>query len=159
MFSSQDVIRSQYCYCIVRFSVRGCLRINPQSGLGTRNGQICHQGRKIVFVVIMVKCGNILNYIEIISRQMRHTVPRIVFDQFDFLCILAEDSCGHIIAYHQLCVGCSFAFFKRGFCRHCSRVFANHPALFSARCRRQYEIIDATTSTQKMNWKIPSRSA
>lgn len=70
------------------------IRINiapPKGSLDNRSVQHVKAGSECYnFVVIMVKCGNILNYIEIISRQMRHTVPRIVFNKFDFLCILAE---------------------------------------------------------------------
>lgn len=48
-------------------------------------GSVCYN-----FVVIMVKCGDVLDSVEIVSRQMRHAAPRIVFNKFDFLCILAE---------------------------------------------------------------------
>lgn len=48
-------------------------------------GSVCYN-----FVVVMVKCGDVLDSVEIVSRQMRHAAPRIVFNKFDFLCILAE---------------------------------------------------------------------
>ena len=71
-----------------------CIRINiapPKGSLDNRSvqhgkaGSVCYN-----FVVIMVKCGDVLDSVEIVSRQMRHAAPRIVFNKFDFLCILAE---------------------------------------------------------------------
>ena len=63
----------------------------PKGSLDNRSvqhgkaGSVCYN-----FVVVMVKCGDVLDSVEIVSRQMRHAAPRIVFNKFDFLCILAE---------------------------------------------------------------------
>lgn len=71
-----------------------CIRINIAPSKGSLNncsiqygkaGSVCYN-----FVVVMVKCGDVLDSVEIVSRQMRHAAPRIVFNKFDFLCILAK---------------------------------------------------------------------
>ena len=70
-----------------------CIRVNITSPKGSLNncsiqygkaGSVCYN------FVVMVKCGDVLDSVELVSRQMRHAAPRIVFNKFDFLCILAE---------------------------------------------------------------------